>query len=114
VVSEKPTRLQWAGIALSIIARVVYFYPPHFRSADLGMLVALICISAIFWRPSWGRQVNSSRLYPPLQLTLVSMGAGSMILLARVWPRRGYFDQREELDLLVWLAAVNTAFAFTL
>jgi drug/metabolite transporter (DMT)-like permease len=114
--SEKPTTLQWAGIALSIIGAAVYFYPAALpRTQILGMLAALICISANILATVVGREVNSSRLYPPLQLTLVSMGAGSIVLLAVGLVVEGVpsISLRNWIYIL-WLAAVNTAFAFTL
>lgn len=114
--SEKPTTLQWAGIALSIVGAVVYFYPAAIPRAQIfGLLAALICLSANILSTVVGREVNSARLYPSLQLTLVSMGAGSMILLAvgllvegipSISPRNWIY--------ILWLAAVNTAFAWTL
>jgi drug/metabolite transporter (DMT)-like permease len=114
--SEKPTTLQWAGIALSIVGAVVYFYPAAIPRAQLfGLLAALICLSANILATVVGREVNSSRLYPPLQLTLVSMGAGSMILLAVGLVVEGIpsISPRNWIYIL-WLAAINTAFAFTL
>jgi drug/metabolite transporter (DMT)-like permease len=114
--SEKPTTMQWAGIALSIIGAVVYFYPAAIPRAQIfGMLAAVICLSANILSTVVGREVNSARLYPPLQLTLVSMGAGSMILLAVGLAVEGIpsISPRNWIYIL-WLAAVNTAFAFTL
>jgi drug/metabolite transporter (DMT)-like permease len=114
--SEKPTTMQWAGIALSIIGAVVYFYPAAIPRAQIfGMLAAVICLSANILSTVVGREVNSARLYPPLQLTLVSMGAGSMILLAVGLAVEGIpsISPRNWIYIL-WLAAVNTAFAWTL
>jgi drug/metabolite transporter (DMT)-like permease len=114
--SEKPTTLQWVGIALSIVGAVVYFYPAAIPRAQIfGLLAALICLSANILATVVGREVNSTRLYPPLQLTLVSMGAGSIALLAVGLAVEGIpsISPRNWIYIL-WLAAVNTAFAFTL
>lgn len=114
--SEKPTIVQWAGIALSIVGAVVYFYPAAIPRAQIfGLVAALICLSANILSTVVGREINGERLYPSLQLTLVSMGAGSIILLTAGLVVEGVpsISPRNWMYIL-WLAAVNTAFAFTM
>ena len=114
--AEKPTVLQWAGIALSLAGAIVYFYPAAIPRAQMwGLLAALVCICANVIATLVGRQMNSARQVPPLQITLVSMGAGSVALLGAGLLVDGMpsISLRSWLYIL-WLAAVNTAFAFTL
>ncbi len=114
--AEKPTFLQWSGIILSIVGAWVYFYPvvlPH--AQIIGIIVALVGILANAVSSILGRGINRSGKFQPLTVTVVSMGAGSILLLAFGW----YVDGIPVIDLkgwtiIVWLAVVNTAFAFTL
>jgi drug/metabolite transporter (DMT)-like permease len=114
--SERPTRLQWTGIFLALVGALIFFLPVSIPQAQgYGLIAAFVCLSANILALTVGREVNSSHDYPPLLITLISMGAGSMALLASglllegvpsISPRNAWF--------IFWLAAVNTAFAFTL
>jgi drug/metabolite transporter (DMT)-like permease len=62
-----------------------------------------------------GRDINRSSKYHPLVVTVISMGAGSIVLLVTGLCVEGV----PEIDIkgwviIVWLAVVNTALAFTL
>jgi drug/metabolite transporter (DMT)-like permease len=62
-----------------------------------------------------GRELNSARLYSPLQVTTFSMGVGSAALLAAGLLAEGIPSiSLRNWAYILWLAAVNTAFAFTL
>ena len=114
--SERPTGLQWTGIFLALVGALVYFLPVAIPQAQwYGVLAALICLTANIGAVTVGRELNSARAYPPLLITLISMGVGSIALLTvgllvegvpTISPLNGLF--------ILWLAAVNTAFAFTL
>lgn len=114
--SENPTLFQWSGILLAIIGAVIFFYPAAIPEAQaIGVIVASIGILANAISSIMGRSVNRSREHHPLVVTVVSMGAGSTLLLAI-----GLFVEGiPVIDLkgwaiILWLAVVNTAFAFTL
>jgi drug/metabolite transporter (DMT)-like permease len=95
---------------------LLYFHPvkiPH--SQTIGVVVASIGILANSLSSILGRDVNRSGKIPPLIVTVVSMGAGSVILLAtgisaEAFPR----IDLQGWGIIIWLALVNTAFAFTL
>ena len=62
-----------------------------------------------------GRDINRTSKYSPLMVTVISMGVGSIILLAA----GSLLEEIPLLDLqswliILWLALVNTAFTFTL
>jgi drug/metabolite transporter (DMT)-like permease len=114
--SEKPTAIQWGGILLALLGAFVYFSPASIPAAQIiGVLLAAVGISTNAVAAIIGRDINRSREYPPLHITVVSMGAGAIALLtAGLWidglpviSWRGWL-------IIVWLAVVNTAFAFTL
>jgi drug/metabolite transporter (DMT)-like permease len=114
--SERPTRLQWIGIVLALIGAMIYFLPVSLPGAQVyGVLAALVCLAANILAVTVGREVNASGLYPPLLITLVSMGVGSIALLSAGLLLEGVptISGRNAIYIL-WLAAVNTAFAFTL
>jgi drug/metabolite transporter (DMT)-like permease len=114
--SERPTRLQWTGILLAFVGALIFFLPVIIPQAQwYGVIAALICLSANILAVTVGREVNNSRDYSPLLITLISMGVGSIALLVAglllegvptISPRNAAF--------ILWLAVVNTAFAFTL
>jgi drug/metabolite transporter (DMT)-like permease len=114
--SERQKLLQWGGIGLAIIGASIYFYPVAVpESQVIGIIVAFIGILANSISSILGRGINRSGEYHPMVVTVVSMGAGSIILLVVGLNVEGI----PKIDLMgwaiiLWLAIVNTAFAFTL
>lgn len=116
LLKEPPTKLQWIGIVIFLLGVGVYFYPtlvPEGRS--LGMLVAVISVTAASLGSIIGRGFNREADLTPLTVTVVSMGVGALLLLGtglavEPTPTLGW----QQWGLVLWLALVNTAFAFTL
>jgi drug/metabolite transporter (DMT)-like permease len=116
---ERATLWQVAGIALLTVGAVLYFGPfDVVPGTELGFVAAGICMLSAAFSSHLGRSLARDaigRLGGPIGLTAVSMAIGAAALLLvgvalEGWPR---------LDLVgwlivVWLAVVNTAFAFTL
>lgn len=114
--SEKPTFLQWGGTLLAITGASLYFYPAAIPNTQIiGVIVALAGIVAHAISLILGRDINRSRKYHPLVVTVVSMGAGSIVLLVTGLCVEGFpaIDMKG-WAIIAWLALVNTAFAFTL
>jgi drug/metabolite transporter (DMT)-like permease len=114
--SEKPTHIQWGGTLLAIIGASLYFYPVAIpRAKIIGVIVALFGIIVHAISLILGRDINRSSKYHPLVVTVVSMGAGSIVLLITGLCAEGIptIDVKG-WGIIVWLALVNTAFAFTL
>jgi drug/metabolite transporter (DMT)-like permease len=113
---EHPSPGQWTGIALTVIGVVLYFLPVGLGEIPIiGLLVALGGVVSNGASSLLGRQVNRLANRSPLIITFISMGIGSALLLLIGILVQGFgkLDLQTWL-LIVWLAVVNTAFAFTL
>jgi drug/metabolite transporter (DMT)-like permease len=103
-------------MALFIAGALLFFYPIVIPAGQgLGYLFAGIHIAATSLSSVVGRGINRNRRLHPLTVTLVSMGVGSIVLLGlglatEPWPRLTLANWA----IVLWLAVVNTAFAFTL
>jgi drug/metabolite transporter (DMT)-like permease len=116
LLGEKPSRAQWGGLLLYITGAVVFFYPIAFSQTEfVGVVVALIGVFANAVSSVLGRSVNRAHVLSPIMITTITMGIGGIILLVV-----GLLTQRlpplsfASVALIIWLAVVNTAFAFTL
>jgi drug/metabolite transporter (DMT)-like permease len=113
---ERPTLFQWFGVVLALFGAVVYFYPVSItRGYSMGFLASGIGVLANAGATSLGRDINRSGKLNPLLVTLISMGIGSIALLTtgilvQGLPRIGL----KGWTIIVYLALVNTAIAFTL
>ncbi|MHB8776822.1 MAG: DMT family transporter [Anaerolineales bacterium] len=101
---------------LAATGAFIYFYPATIPKAQMfGVLIAVMGILANAVSSIMGRGINRLNQYPPLIVTVVSMGAGSIALLTTSLfvediPVIGLKNRA----IILWLAVVNTAFAFTL
>jgi drug/metabolite transporter (DMT)-like permease len=113
---ERLTPPQWAGIGLYLVGVLVYFWPLSVPRAEvLGLLVAVAGVAANALSSILGRYVNRSGELEPLTVTIVSMGIGAGVLLAGGTAAQGLPHLTAmHWGIIVWLAVVNSAFAFTL
>lgn len=113
---ERPLWRQWLGIGLCLMGAFLYFYPlllPNGQS--IGFTIVLIGVLANALSSILGREVNRSETIPPLTVTVVSMGVGGLVLLASGIALQGLPKlSLSNWVIILWLAVVNTAFAFTL
>jgi len=119
LLSEQLSPLQWVGLVLNLVGAGVYFYPVFFprgqpRQQTIGLIAVCIAVLANAISSILGRQVNRDRDLSPVAVTVVSMGVGSIALLAAGFGVEGL----PLLSLTTWLiiallAVVNTALAFT-
>jgi drug/metabolite transporter (DMT)-like permease len=116
LIKEFPTKLQWIGVVLFIIGILTYFYPVSLsEDQSLGLIVMTIGVFANSSSAVLGRSVNRKRNINPLVVTVVSMGIGSAILLSTGIIIQGFPPiSFENILYLLWLAIINTAFAFTI
>lgn len=107
---------QWAGIGLFLLGAVLYFGGAALPAGQaVGFAVGVVGLLANAVSAVLGRAVNATRRLEPLTVTLVSMGVGSGVLLATGVATQGLPALSLKGWLIIgWLAAVNTAFAFTL
>ena len=114
--SEKPTWLQWGGILLAISGAMIYFLPVSIRQSQMvGVIVGLAGMTTNVISSVLGREINRAEAHHPLLVTVISMGAGSILLLVA-----GFAIEQPPVmtlqgwGIILWLALANTAFAFTL
>jgi drug/metabolite transporter (DMT)-like permease len=114
--AERPTRFQWAGIALAVLGAVIYFFPVTLPSGFLiGILVSVFGVLANSGAVIVGRDINRSREIHPVVVTAISMGVGATVLLVAGIAIQGFPSiGLKGWAIIAWLAVVNTALAFTL
>jgi drug/metabolite transporter (DMT)-like permease len=113
---EKPGALQWTGIGLFLAGALVYFYPvSNLEISSMGLLFAGLTVTANAAASVLGRWINRDFNLPPLLITVVSMGVGAVILLVAGLLLEGWpIISLQVWGVILWLAVVNTALAFTL
>lgn len=116
LLSERPTLLQWLGSILFIVGVLVYFYPVILNADQtLGLIVICVGILANAGSAIIGRDVNRSSSLSPITITVISMGIGGIVLLITGIGVQGFpAISLTNILYLLWLALINTAFAFTL
>jgi drug/metabolite transporter (DMT)-like permease len=113
---EVPSPLQWGGIIIFIAGVLVYFFPGSGSGAQvLGFALAGFTVCANAAAAVLGRSVNRDKTIPPLVVTAISMGVGAVSLLGIGLAVQGLPPiSPAGWLIIVWLAVVNTALAFTL
>jgi drug/metabolite transporter (DMT)-like permease len=112
---ERLTRRQWMGLGVFLLGAAIYFLPLEASIRYIGLAVAAGGLLANSLASLLGRAVNRRGDIHPLLVTVVSMGVGSLLLLAvglgvEGIPRLDPFGW----GIVLWLAVVNTALAFTI
>lgn len=116
LLKEIPTILQWIGIGVFVLGALVFYAPQEIETGHIiGYVIAGLHILATSLSSIAGRAINRSGRIHPLTVTVVSMGVGSVVLLMtgliiEPFPQLGW----QEWLIILWLAIVNTAIAFTL
>ena len=112
---ETINKVQLFGILLFFIGIIIYFYQVDLGNNLQGLILAIFgvfinAIAAVF-----GRSINAKRDIDPMVITVVITGFGSIFLLLGGIAMQGMPVLNVQGWLIVgWLAAVNTALAFTL
>ncbi len=116
LLGERPTPFQWAATALYLAGVGVYFYPVSLpRGEVIGLAVAGVGMLANALSSILGRHVNRSGALDPMAVTVVSMGIGAAALLGGGVAVQGLPRLTPvHWAIVVWLAVVNSALAFTL
>jgi drug/metabolite transporter (DMT)-like permease len=113
---ERPTCVQWIGAGVYLAGVLVYLYPVSLpRGEFFGLGVAAVGMLANALSAVLGRQINRSTTLSPSAVTVVSMGIGGLLLLVvgvvvQGLPRLSWSNWA----IVLWLAAVNSALAYTL
>jgi drug/metabolite transporter (DMT)-like permease len=116
LLGERPTTRQWAGSALYLSGVLLYFYPlPDLQGQGIGLLVAGVGVLANALSSILGRHINRSGDLDPTTVTVVTMGLGAVPLLLAGLLVQGLPPlSLQHWGIVLWLAVVNSAFAFTL
>lgn len=113
---ELPGRLQWLGIALFGAGALSYFWGgAALTGRGLGLVLACLTMGANAGASLLGRWVNRGQRLTPLVVTGISMGVGAIVMLVlglviEGWPSISL----RSWAVILWLAVINSALAFTL
>ena len=116
LLKEKLNWLQWVGVGIFLVGVSVYFYPVLIpEGLALGLAFGMVSVLATSGGTIIGRYINRAGNLDPLSVTVISMGIGSIVLLGVGLSLDGF----PQLDvtgwgIVLWLAVVNSALAFTL
>jgi drug/metabolite transporter (DMT)-like permease len=116
MLGEVPNWFQWAGVATAMAGVVVYFYPVQNPAGQVfGLAAGLVCLLASSYSAILGRSVNRRGDLTPLNVTVISMGIGApLMLLAGLLTEKWVPIDLGSWLIIIYLAVVNTALAFTL
>ncbi|MCJ7802443.1 MAG: DMT family transporter, partial [Candidatus Marinimicrobia bacterium] len=116
LLSEKPSILQWFGSAVFILGIITYFLPISvIANQRVGLTIMLIGVFANAGSAIIGRDINRNKNISPIVVTFISMGVGAIILITIGLSMNGIPEISLKTWLfLIWISAINTAFAFTL
>jgi drug/metabolite transporter (DMT)-like permease len=116
LLAEAPNWFQWLGVAAAMAGVVVYFYPVQNPAGQVfGLAAALVCLLASAYSAILGRSINRRGDFSPLNVTVISMGIGApLMLLAGLLTENWAPISLVSWLIIVYLAGVNTALAFTL
>ena len=114
--NEKPSILQWAGSSLFIVGVITYFFPISLvGNQAIGLIIMFIGVLANAIAGIIGRDINRNKNISPIIVTFISMGIGAIVLLTVGFTVNGIpVISLKTWLFLIWLAGINTAFAFTL
>ena len=113
---EVPTLIQWSGIAVFLVGVLLYFIPlQDEKFTAIGLSMAFVTMLANAIAGIQGRAINRTRKIPFYVVTTTSMTIGATLMLVSGL----LFEDMPTLSssnwvALIWLAVVNTAFAFTI
>lgn len=114
--SEKPVWHQVIGVLVNLTGVLVYFLPvAGLGGIWIGMAAAVAALVGNSFSVICNRQVNKSQRYSVMTITLITMGIGSIVMLSGGILVQGLPPiPVSGWAIVVWMAVVNTALAFTL
>lgn len=116
LLAERPAPAQGVGVLLFLVGALIFLYPAAFPpSQRVGVIIAIAGLLANAGAAILGRHVNRAATLPAAVVTIISMGVGAALLLGVGVATQGVPELSPRgWAIVAWLAAVNTAFAFTL
>jgi drug/metabolite transporter (DMT)-like permease len=112
---ERTTRRQWLGVALTVFGVYLTFPAELAGSEIVGILLALLSAAGGAASNLLTRYVMRDTRLPSRDVTMITVGIGSSLLLAvgLIVEPAPMLNERS-IGLLLWLGIANTALAFTL
>jgi drug/metabolite transporter (DMT)-like permease len=113
---ENPSKTQIMGVVIFLAGVFAFFYPLNFSNTSMiGLVIASVSVLANGLSSVLGRFINRDSGLDAMTVTIVSMGSGSLILLVVGILVQGLPPlSLRNWGIVLWLAVVNSAFAFTL
>lgn len=112
---ESINKVQMLGILLFFFGIIIYFYQVDLGNNLPGLALAVFGVGINAIAAVFGRSINAKRDIDPMVITVVITGFGSIFLLLGGIAIQGMPVLNIQGWLIVgWLAAINTALAFTL
>lgn len=113
---ERPNWKQIVLVFIAVMGAFLYFWPIDILTSSLlGILVVVISLIANAFSAIIGREINRSQQVSALVVTATSMMIGAILLLVAGFITTPVFVLSPNgIIIIVWLAVVNTALAFTL
>lgn len=113
-IGETVQRRQLVGTVLIVVGAVAYF-AGDLGATRVGIVASVVGLVANAAGSLMGRSINRDGRLTPLTVTVTSMSVGAVVLLAvGLWLEGVPVLGGRALAVVVWLAVVNTALAFTL
>jgi drug/metabolite transporter (DMT)-like permease len=116
LLKERPTTVQWCGVLLYVVGVSVYFTPIAVPGSErAGLVVVGVAVLANALSSILGRHINRTGELEPMTVTVVSMGSGGLLLFLGGLVSQGFPRLTlVQWAIILWLAIVNSALAFTL
>ena len=116
MLKEHPTTIQWTGIGLAVLGVGIYFFPLSLPEGQIiGVGIGVFCMMMNVASSILSREVNRGGTLPPLVVTFVSMGLGSVLMLTTGLVFQGFGTLTiKDWVIIAWMAVVNTSLAFNL
>lgn len=125
---ERPAPWAWAGIAVYLAGALLYLLPIGAGAAGAaragavaagalgpGLVVLAVGLASNAGGALAGRAMGRTGALPALAVTTASMAIGATLLLVAGVAVQGVPDlDLQGILIILWLAGINTAFAFTL
>ncbi len=114
---ERPNGVQLVFIVFAILGVFLFFYPFDFLGMGIiGLVFVTLTLIANSFASILGRRINKDSKLSPFIITTISMGFGSIALIIAALLVEGVPSSLSFTIIIyiLWLAVVNTAFAFTL
>ncbi|MDX1449734.1 MAG: DMT family transporter, partial [Acidimicrobiia bacterium] len=111
---EQISRLQIVGM-VAVAGGAMLYFTGSLGATALGMTAALVCLGANTASAVLGRSINRRPGSDPAVVTAISMSVGAAVLLIVGAVVEGLrLPTMSGIVIIVWLAVVNTAWAFVL